>query len=254
MKNEDKIPKIIHYCWFGKNKKSEVIEKCIQSWKKYLPEYEIREWNDEDVQNIECNYVQEAFSMKKYAFVSDYFRLYALYNYGGIYFDTDNQIFKSFDDFLDLDFFTGYENWKNKISPFTAVVGAKKHNIIVKELLSEYDNIHFILSNNEFDMTTNTKRVSNYFNLKYNLCPPYDENSTTILEQNCVIFPSNYFCKYKNNVSYAVHLFNASWVYEYKDNLSFLQKIFSITKEQKNGVKRKVLTILGLKIKYKDGK
>ena len=123
MENEDKIPKIIHYCWFGKNKKSEVIEKCIKSWKKYLPEYEIREWNDEDVQNIECNYVQEAFSMKKYAFVSDYFRIYSLYNYGGIYFDTDNQIFKSFDDFLDLDFFTGYENWKNKILLFIAVVG-----------------------------------------------------------------------------------------------------------------------------------
>lgn len=251
MTNNNNIPKIIHYCWFGKNQKSEIIEKCIKSWKKYLPDYEIKEWNDNDIQNIKCDYIQEAYSAGKYAFVSDYFRLYALYNYGGIYFDTDNQVFKSFDNFLNLDFFTGYENWKNQISPFTAVVGAKKHNKIIKELLAEYNDIHFILPNQELDLTTNTIRVSNYFKSKYNLQPPFDENSTTVLEQNCIIFPSNYFCKYKRNFSYAVHLFNASWIYEYKEKLNIKQKIFSITQEQKYGVKRKVLTILGLRIKYK---
>ena len=77
---------------------------------------------------MNCNnqYVQEAYKAKKWAFISDYFRLYALYNYGGIYFDTDNEVFKSFDEFLHLDFFSGYENFNGLISPFTAVVGAKK--------------------------------------------------------------------------------------------------------------------------------
>lgn len=126
------IPKIIHYCWFGNKPKPDFVKQCINSWKKYLPDYEIREWNDEDLKHCNNLYVQEAYKAKKYAFISDYFRLYALYNRGGIYFDTDNEIFKPFDEFLNLDFFSGYENWNGYISPFTAVVGAKKGNKIIK--------------------------------------------------------------------------------------------------------------------------
>ena len=128
-----KIPKLIHYCWFGNNKKPEIVLKCIESWNKYLPDYEIREWNDNDLKECTNKYVQQAYKHKKWAFISDYFRLYALYNYGGIYFDSDNEVFKSFDDFLDLNFFTGFENYYDAIKPFTAVVGAKKGNKIVKE-------------------------------------------------------------------------------------------------------------------------
>ena len=91
------IPKIIHYCWFGNSPKTKLVKKCIASWQKYLPEYEIREWNNADILNCNNQYVQEAYKAKKWAFISDYFRLYALYNYGGIYFDTDNEVFKSFD-------------------------------------------------------------------------------------------------------------------------------------------------------------
>ena len=155
------IPKIIHYCWFGNSPKTKLVKKCIASWQKYLPEYEIREWNNADILNCNNQYVQEAYKAKKWAFISDYFRLYALYNYGGIYFDTDNEVFKSFDEFLHLDFFSGYENFNGLISPFTAVVGAKKGNSIIKDLLDEYNDLHFIKPNGEYDLCTITTRITN---------------------------------------------------------------------------------------------
>ena len=94
MNKKTKIPKIIHYCWFGKGKKSELIEKCIASWKKYLPDYKIIEWNESNFDINSNIYCKEAYENKKYAFVSDYVRLYAVYNYGGIYFDTDLEVLK----------------------------------------------------------------------------------------------------------------------------------------------------------------
>ena len=81
----DKIPKTIHYCWFGRGKKPKIAKKCIKSWKKYLPDYEIIEWNEDNFDINSNLYVKQAYEAKKYAFVSDYVRLYALYNYGGIY-------------------------------------------------------------------------------------------------------------------------------------------------------------------------
>ena len=83
------IPKIIHYVWVGSAPKSDLILKCIESWKKYCPDYKIREWNNDDVSRIDNAYVKEAFNCKKWAFVSDYLRLYALKTQGGFYFDSD---------------------------------------------------------------------------------------------------------------------------------------------------------------------
>ena len=96
------IPKIIHYCWFGGNPLPEDAQKCIASWKKYLPGYEIKEWNESNFDVNCCPYVSEAYQAKKYAFVSDYVRVYALYNYGGIYLDTDVEVKKSFNNFLNI--------------------------------------------------------------------------------------------------------------------------------------------------------
>lgn len=244
---ENRIPKIIHYCWFGNKKKPELVEKCIKSWQKYCPDYEIREWNNTDL--IDCNnqYVQEAYKSKKYAFVSDYFRLYALYNYGGIYFDSDNEIFKSFDRFLDLDFFSGYENWNGIISSFTAVVGAKKDNHIIKDLLDEYNDLHFIKPDGTLDLYPNTKRVTTYFQKKYSFVPPYDSTYTKYLEDKSIIFPANVFCNYEEGKSYAVHHFNASWC---EKQLSFWQKVFSVY----NFMGDKYICVLGIKIKIKKRK
>ena len=104
------IPKIIHYCWFGGNEKNPEILECIASWKKYLPDYEIKEWSEKDLEKVDNAYVKEAYQTKKWAFVSDYFRLYALYHEGGIYFDTDVEVKKSFNEFLNLSFFIGSIN------------------------------------------------------------------------------------------------------------------------------------------------
>ena len=240
------IPKIIHYCWFGNNKKDKFVNKCIKSWKKFLPDYELREWNDKDLENCENKYVLQAYKAKKYAFVSDYFRLFALYNYGGIYFDTDNEVFKSFDDLLNFDFFSGHEECNGVPYPFTAVIGAQKNNKIIKNLLDEYDDISFINIDGSLNLKTNTIRVSEYFEKFYGVTKPYDGSKTIKLEENSFIFPQDWFCTYKKGVSYAVHHFNYSWGKSKKE--SFLQKLFSVKNDYSNGIKRKVITVLGFSV------
>lgn len=136
------VPKIIHYCWFGNNDKPESVLKCIESWKKYLPDYEIKEWNEENFPIEEQNeYVQEAYEYKKWAFVSDVARLYALNVEGGIYFDTDIEVFQSFDSLLDQSFFACFES-KDYVS--TAVIGSEKGNIFIQDFMHQYSMRHFI--------------------------------------------------------------------------------------------------------------
>lgn len=252
IKKRIKIPKIIHYCWFGNSKKDDLVKTCMKSWKKHLPNYKIIEWNDKDLKNCNNTYVQEAYNAGKYAFVSDYFRLYALYKYGGVYLDTDNEVFKSFDEFLNLDFFTGYENWEGEYFPFTAVVGAKKKHKIIKDLLDEYNDLHFINPDGSYNLYTNTRRVSNYFERTYHFYPPHDGTKPKILEDRCIIYPSNIFCNYEKGVSYAVHHFNGSWLPENAKNKTdkhkfSLKDIFSVYNQ--NG--HKVWNILGIKMKFR---
>ena len=104
------IPKIIHYCWFGGKPLTEKAEMCIASWKKFLPDYEIRRWDESNFDLDISKYVRQAYDAQKWAFVADYFRFWALYNFGGIYFDSDVEVVKSFDEFLSYDLFTGYES------------------------------------------------------------------------------------------------------------------------------------------------
>ena len=117
------IPKKIHYVWFGKGEMNERSKKCLESWKKILPDYEIKEWNED---NFDINYndfTKQAYENKKWAYLSDVVRLYALYTEGGIYMDTDVEIYKSLDEFLDLDGFIGFED-KHYLS--TGTIGSKK--------------------------------------------------------------------------------------------------------------------------------
>lgn len=207
------IPKIIHYVWVGTAPKSDLVLKCLESWKKYCPDYTIREWNNEDVNKIKNAYMQEAFKCKKWAFVSDYLRLYALATEGGFYCDSDLEITNSIDKFRKHSFVTGYENWEGSVfHPVTAFMGAEKGDPVTKNLLAEYDNLHF-LTNGVMDQTTNTKRISKYFEKKYNLLPPYDGTKTTYLDENSIIYPSSYFCTPEDGKeNYSIHHFNASWV------------------------------------------
>ena len=207
------IPKKIHYCWFGGKEKPNDVMLCINSWKKYLPDYEIVEWNENSF-NIENSnlYVREAYVNEKWAFVSDYVRLVALYEQGGLYFDTDVEVFRSFDDLLEDDCFFGFES-KDYIA--SAVMGCKKGHWLIKSFLSTYDKRRFVLENGSFDMTTNVVILTNL--LKDNGLIRNGRRQK--LENDITVFPQHYFASndLKNIIgkydkrSYAYHHCLSSW-------------------------------------------
>lgn len=130
------IPKKIHYCWFGREEKPKLAQKCIASWKKYMPEYEIVEWNEDNFDVNFNEYTRMCYEQKKYAFLTDYLRLLIIEEYGGIYFDTDVETVKSFDDLLTCSAFFGFEN--NQYANTGQGFGAEAHNPIVKQMITEY--------------------------------------------------------------------------------------------------------------------
>lgn len=134
------IPKVIHYCWFGGNEKPEIVKKCIQTWKKKMPEYTIIEWNEENFDISKFKFTNSAYKFKKWAFVADYCRLWVLYNYGGIYLDTDMEILKPLDSFLNEKSFTGVEDHENIAF---GIWGCKKDDKFIKEILDYYEQIDF---------------------------------------------------------------------------------------------------------------
>ena len=150
------IPKVIHYCWFGRNPLPESAVKCINSWKKYFPDYEIKEWNEDNFDVNIIPYTKEAYSVKKYAFVSDYARFWVLYRYGGLYFDTDVEVIKSMDDIIERGSFMGVEvpAVVDKVVPSVApglCLGSSSGNSIYKSILDLYNGLHFILDDGSFN-------------------------------------------------------------------------------------------------------
>jgi hypothetical protein len=208
------IPKTIHYVWCGDTIKPDLIIKCIESWKRYCPDYKFIEWNNSSLKKIRNRYVSEAFEKKQWAFVSDYLRLYALYFYGGFYFDTDLELRDNIEVFRQYDFVSGYEKYEGKIQPITtAFMGSCTKNTIIKDLLNEYKCIHFIKNDGSYDTTTNTGRVSKYFEYKFGLKPPYEGENKLFLCPNSVIFPYFYFCVPKDGYkNYSIHHFRGSWL------------------------------------------
>ncbi len=207
------IPKIIHYCWFGKGELPQLAIKCINTWKKYFPDYEIIEWNEDNF-DVNINiYTKQAYENKKYAFVSDYARLWALYNYGGIYFDTDVKVLKPLDDFLHHPAFGGFEN-DDKLA--TSTLASEKGGLWILENMNIYNNLKFINGDGSFDLTPNVRRFTNHL-LTYGLIL----NNTYQEFPNLVtIYPKDYFSpkdyessrvKLTEN-SHTIHLFDASWV------------------------------------------
>ena len=200
------IPKKIHYIWFGKGEKNERVKQCIESWKKYLPDYEIIEWNED---NFDINYndfTKNAYANKKWAFVSDVARLWVLYNEGGIYMDTDVEVYKSLDPFLNDEGFTGFEDVHY---PVTATLGAVKGNPVIKLMLDYYNCIDFKLYENWQDyikyQETNTCIMSNIFSL---LGIDRDNNCTQRL-RHFTIYPQSYF--FTKDEGWTWHSFNGSW-------------------------------------------
>ena len=205
------IPKIIHYCWFGGKPLPELAQKCIDSWKKYCPDYDIKRWDETNFDINCCDYVREAYEAKKWAFVTDVVRLYALVNYGGIYMDTDVEVLKPLDEFLKYEAFSGFESEKD--IP-TGIMACEKGQELFKELLDEYKNLHFLKSDGTYDETTNVVRITDTC-LKYGFVP----NNQLQTVKGFSLFPRDYFCP-KDHVtritrltenSYTIHHFDGSW-------------------------------------------
>ncbi len=207
------IPKIIHYCWFGNGEKPSVVKKCIESWSDKLSDYEIIEWNESNF-DINCNeYVRQAYEAKKFAFVSDYARVYALYNYGGIYLDTDVEVFKSFDDLLENDSFWGYEQ-ENYIA--TSTIGSKKGNELIKDFLESYKDKKFIKEDGSYDDLTNVAIITNILE-GYGL---RRDGEYQEIKGIATFYPQTYFSPYDyincrkliTENSYCMHHFYKSWL------------------------------------------
>ncbi len=164
------IPKVIHYCWFGHNPLPNMAVRCIESWRKYLPDYEIKEWNEDNFDVSMVPYTQEAYAEKKYAFVSDYARFWIIYNFGGLYFDTDVEIIKPLDEVVGKGPFMGCEQDYMPTENGTIVrgtgaavnpglgIGAEAGMPIYKEILDNYTNLHFLYA----DGSQNQKTVVAY--------------------------------------------------------------------------------------------
>lgn len=206
------IPKKIHYCWFGGNPLPELAKKCIASWKKFCPDYEIIEWNEKNFDIDCCPYVREAYQAKKWAFVSDYARLDIVYKYGGIYLDTDVELIRNLDELLKYECFLGTE--KLGIINTGLAFGAESKNKCIGLMLKEYNDLHFKIDENLYDLTPCPKRnTAPFLNLGF-----IKDNRIQKIEE-AIIYPPEYFCPMdyetgelaikENTIS--IHHFNASW-------------------------------------------
>lgn len=183
------IPRIIHYCWFGKNEMPQLVQDCLASWHRYMPDWEYRLWNEDNFDITSApQYVKEAYSVGKYAFVSDYVRLWALEQLGGLYMDVDFEVYKPFDDLLHFPAFAGYEGSKRK-PVMMGVIASEPHGSWVKEMLETYNTRRFILADGEFDMTPNTRYFSDILEAK-GFIPDGIEKDFGELH----VFPVDYFC------------------------------------------------------------
>ena len=212
------IPKIIHYVWLGENKKSELFYRCLESWKKFCPDFEIKEWNEKNFDFSSSPYAQEAYKAKKYGFVADYIRMKVLKEYGGIYLDTDIEITKSIDNLLNNDFVISFENGAYCE---TAFLGSTKNHPLTTLMIDYYLNKHFS-NGKKLDCTPNTPIITHflrkYFGLKLNnktqkLVFKENKNITATVFSRDYFAPLNYTTK-KLKVTqntYAIHYFNATW-------------------------------------------
>lgn len=207
------IPKKIHYFWFGKSNKPEIVLKYIESWKKYFPEYEIIEWNESNFNVNCCEYTKQAYEAKKYAFVSDYARIYVLYNIGGIYFDTDIEVCKSFDDLLkERKMVLGFEDNHYVLTAFMA---SKSGMECFKYLLDKYQSKSFLMKNGKYDTLPNPVIVTEVIE-KCGLVP---NGQHQVFDAECEIYPYEYFSAFNipkqtlmvTEKTYSIHHCMGTW-------------------------------------------
>ena len=241
------IPKVIHYCWFGGKNKPMLVNDCIQSWKTKLPDYEIIEWNESNA-DLSSSFVQFYYHKKKWAFVADYVRLSVLYEFGGIYLDTDMFVVKSFNSLLNTNLFFGSEE-KRYISG--GIVGVIKNHPFIEKCVLYYNSI--TLSDGDLRSRTIPKIITSLYRENYD----YRDTFAEILEINdSIIYPDVYFYpfpldaaeKHENFYNYikpetfAVHLWNMSWIerseFFYLKKGLYLQGIFKVLSNAIKGKKK----------------
>lgn len=228
MSSNNGIPRIIHYCWFGGNPLPHLAVRCINSWKKVLSDFEIREWNEKNF-DLACNtYVKQAYESRKWAFVTDYVRLKVLYDFGGIYMDTDVEVIKPLDEFMDLPAFTGFEG-DGYIN--TGTIGAKKGNKWIDELIKDYDERVFIKEDGSYDLTTNVQAITNITQKMYRI--NLDNNQQSLAFADVSFYPFDWFCaksfetrKIKRTKNtHTIHHFSGSWLsfsQRFKNKLTYI--------------------------------
>ena len=233
------IPKILHYCWFGNGEYPKREQKCINSWQKHLNNFKWKLWNEQTF-DINCNdYVKEAYEAKKYMYVSDYCRLLALYNEGGLYLDTDCLVKKDFSNLLGNTAFTGYGGDNFELAAHTLAFPPK--HPFIKEFLDSYENTHFIKPDGSYNMYTINMRMTELLQ-KHGFVP----NGEKQVVNNITIYPMTYFCPLsmlpdtvkdcKSKNTYCIHIWSSK---ELKRERSFIVRFAH--KTGLNKLKRKLL-------------
>lgn len=223
-----KIPKVINYCWFGKNRFSELEIKCIESWHKFCPDYEIVQWNEDNFDVNSNKYCREAFEAKKYAFVSDYARMKVIFENGGIYLDTDVELIKPIDDLIEKGSYIGVES--NGLINSGLGFAAFKHNNCIGDMLSMYDNLSFLMDNGKYNKTPCT--IYNTYSLLKRGYKINESNRVQKLDE-IIIYPEEYLSpmnyetkeiKITDN-TYSIHHYSGSWLQKNKYK-TYIKKLF----------------------------
>lgn len=209
------IPKILHYVWFGGNPLGALEEDCVASWRETMPDWRIIRWDESNFDIAAAPlYVRQAYEAKKFAFVSDYVRLWVLEQYGGVYVDTDVKVLKSYEPLLNDTAFIGFEESKAHL-PGTCVMGCEPHCQWVKDMLSVYDGVEFILPDGRLDLTTNVQRLGKVL-ISKGFVP--DGKAQYLLDYGLRIYSHDYFSPItsthvmrKTKNTYSIHYFASSW-------------------------------------------
>jgi hypothetical protein len=226
------IPKLLHYVWLSNDPLPELLQKCRNSWEKYLPDYEWVLWDREKIEGIESTWLKQTIEAKQYAFATDFLRIHALYNYGGIYLDADVELTGSFDPFLKHKFFLGFD-YNNDLEP--AVLGSVAGHPLLKDLLDYYEDRNFIKDNKQFDrrpLPTIFNEITTKFGFRSNGKPQH-------LKEGVEVYPFEYFSP-KNpyfkdfkltGKTVAIHHMDGSWVkkgWKYKVKILLHQFLYTI--------------------------
>lgn len=216
------IPKVIHYCWFSGDPYPDLVKRCMRSWKRFLPDYQLRIWDGTSFKWDSVPFVRDAINAKKYAFAADYIRLYALYTEGGIYLDSDVEVLDNFDSFLDNSFFIGTEPYIQANTIYydleSAIMGSRKGHPFLKELLDYYSTLHF-----------NGTEQETICHIMARLAEPYGytcENKSYHLSNDVTIYPLDHVNdKYSFYNKTAIHWCQGSWLdYPEKSRLYYFCK------------------------------